>query len=86
MFSYANLTEETTIEEAYVAYAEIGHLYILNEMNVGNWKFKQVGTELHFLFNNVVKSRMLSDGTILAVGGITALSTELIKNKCYIYT
>ena len=61
MFSYANLTEETTIEEAYVAYAEIGHLYILNEMNVGNWKFKQVGTELHFLFNNVVKSRMLSD-------------------------
>ena len=33
------------------------------------------GTELVFKYQNVVKQRMLSDGTILAVGGITALST-----------
>ena len=34
------------------------------------------GTELVFKFNGVTKQRMLSDGTILATSGITALSTE----------
>jgi hypothetical protein len=33
------------------------------------------GTELVFKYNGVIKQRMLSDGTILATGGITALST-----------
>lgn len=34
------------------------------------------GTELVFKYSGVIKQRMLSDGTILATGGITALSTE----------
>ena len=34
------------------------------------------GTELVFKYQNVIKQRMLSDGTILGTGGITALSTE----------
>ena len=33
------------------------------------------GTELVFKYNGVIKQRMLSDGTILATGGITALAT-----------
>jgi len=33
------------------------------------------GTELVFKYNGVIKQRMLSNGTILATGGITALST-----------
>ena len=76
MFSYANLTQETSIEQAYIDYAQIDSLYIPNGVQIGGWKFKQVGTELHFMYNNVVKVRMLSDGTILATGGITTLSTE----------
>ena len=39
------------------------------------WSLEQVGTELQMKHNGVVKQRMLSDGTILAVGGITALTT-----------
>ena len=34
------------------------------------------GTELVFKHQNVIKQRMLSDGTILATSGITALTTE----------
>ena len=34
------------------------------------------GTELVFKYNGVIKQRMLSDGTILATGGITALATN----------
>ena len=74
MFSYANLTEETTIEEAFITYAEIGDLYILNDMNVGSWKFKQIGTELHFMYNNVVKQRMFQDGSFVATGEVAAYS------------
>ena len=40
------------------------------------WSLEQVGTELQMKHNGVVKQRMLSDGTILATSGITALSTE----------
>jgi hypothetical protein len=34
------------------------------------------GTELVFKYNGVIKQRMLSDGTILATGGVTALATS----------
>ena len=40
-----------------------------------NWTLEPSGTELVFKYKGVIKQRMLSDGTILAVGGITALST-----------
>jgi hypothetical protein len=40
------------------------------------WSLEQVGTELQMKHNGVVKQRMLSDGTILATGGITALATS----------
>ena len=42
----------------------------------GNWTIELSGTELVFKYNGVIKQRMLSDGTILATSGITALSTE----------
>lgn len=42
----------------------------------GAWTLELSGTELVFKYNNVIKQRMLSDGTILGTGGITALSTE----------
>ena len=42
----------------------------------GNWSIELSGTELVFKHNGVIKQRMLSDGTILATSGITALSTE----------
>ena len=76
MFSNANLTEETTMDEAYIDFADIDFLSIPNGAQIGGWWLKQVGTELHFMHNNVVKIRMLSDGTILATGGVTALATD----------
>jgi hypothetical protein len=42
----------------------------------GNWTLELSGTELVFKYNGVIKQRMLSDGTILAVGGVTALATS----------
>ena len=39
-----------------------------------NWKIEQVGTELVFKYNNVIKQRMLSDGSIVAVGELTAIT------------
>lgn len=42
----------------------------------GNWTLELSGTELVFKYNGVIKQRMLSDGTILAVGGVTALTTN----------
>ena len=48
-----------------------------NIIRIGaNWTLELSGTELVFKYNGVIKQRMLSDGTILATGGITALSTE----------
>ena len=41
----------------------------------GAWTLELSGTELVFKYNGVIKQRMLSDGTILGTGGITALST-----------
>jgi hypothetical protein len=41
----------------------------------GDWTLELSGTELVFKYQNVIKQRMLSDGTILATGGVTALST-----------
>jgi hypothetical protein len=40
------------------------------------WSLEQVGTELQMKHNGVIKQRMLSDGTILATGGVTALATS----------
>ena len=36
------------------------------------------GTELVFKYNGVIKQRMLSDGTILATGGLTALDRKSV--------
>jgi hypothetical protein len=40
------------------------------------WSLEQVGMELQMKHNGVIKQRMLSDGTILATGGVTALATS----------
>ena len=42
----------------------------------GDWTLELSGTELVFKYQNVIKQRMLSDGTILATGGVTALATD----------
>ncbi len=39
---------------------------------VGGWSVEQTGTEIQFKYNNVVKQRLLSDGSIVAVGEVTA--------------
>jgi hypothetical protein len=39
---------------------------------VGGWSVEQTGTEIRFKYNNVVKQRLLSDGSIVAVGEVTA--------------
>jgi hypothetical protein len=36
------------------------------------WSVEQTGTEIQFKYNNVVKQRLLSDGSIVAVGEVTA--------------
>lgn len=47
-----------------------------NDVDFGNgFTIGSSGTELVFKYNGVIKQRMLSDGTILGTGGITALST-----------
>ena len=52
-----------------------GNASSATKLTTPQWIIEQVGTELVFKYNNVIKQRMLSDGTILAAGGITALST-----------
>ena len=48
-----------------------------NIIRIGaNWTLELSGTELVFKYNGVIKQRMLSDGTILATGGVTALATS----------
>jgi hypothetical protein len=48
-----------------------------NIIRIGaNWTLELSGTELVFKYNGVIKQRMLSDGTILAIGGVTALATS----------
>ena len=44
--------------------------------NAAGWSMEQVGSELQLKHNGVIKQRMLSDGTILATGGLTALTTN----------
>jgi len=49
---------------------------IAPKVDFGNgFTIEPSGTELVFKYNGVIKQRMLSTGTILATGGITALST-----------
>ena len=45
-----------------------------NLMVGGNWKIEQVGTELVFKYNGVTKQRFLADGSIVAVGEVTAIT------------
>ena len=47
------------------------------KVDLGNgFTIEPSGTELVFKYNDVIKQRMLSDGTILATGGVTALATS----------
>jgi hypothetical protein len=39
---------------------------------VGGWSVEQTGTEIQFKYNGVIKQRLLSDGSIVAVGEVTA--------------
>jgi hypothetical protein len=39
---------------------------------VGGWSVEQSGTEIQFKYNNVVKQRLLSNGSIVATGELTA--------------
>ena len=49
---------------------------IAPKVDFGNgFTIEPSGTELVFKYNGVIKQRMLSNGTILATGGMTALST-----------
>ena len=49
---------------------------ITPKVDFGNgFTIEPSGTELVFKYNGVIKQRMLSDGTILATAGITALTT-----------
>ena len=65
-----NLTAPTFIG------ALTGNASSATKLQTAQWVVEQVGTELVFKFNGVIKQRMLSDGTILATSGITALTTE----------
>jgi hypothetical protein len=63
ILSTGNLTASAGVNTPKVIFAAAG------------WSLEQVGTELQIKHNGVIKQRMLSNGTILATGGITALST-----------
>lgn len=39
---------------------------------VGGWSVEQTGTEIQFKYNGTIKQRLLSDGSIVAVGEVTA--------------
>ena len=52
-----------------------GNASSATKLQTAQWVVEQVGSELQFKYNGVIKQRMLSDGTILGTGGITALST-----------
>ena len=51
-----------------------GNASSATKLQTPQWVVEQVGTELQFKYNGVIKQRMLSNGTILAVGGVTALA------------
>lgn len=40
-----------------------------------NWRISQIGSELNFFYNDVLKSRMLTDGSFVAMSEVTAYGT-----------
>ena len=60
------LTEATTI----TASASVTTPKVI--FAAAGWSLEQVGTEIQYKYNGVVKQRMLSDGSIVATGEVTA--------------
>ena len=77
-------TSQAGIEDLGRSDIRWGTVYAVNGNFTGNvttpkvifaaagWSLEQVGTELQMKHNGVVKQRMLSDGSIVATGEVTA--------------